>query len=137
MKFYFDSSALTKRYIREEGSDQIDNFFQETDSVVVNSICFPEIISALTRLRRENKLNGHQYQQCKRAAIEDFASFEVCQLSSEILRTSVTVLENTSVRAADAIHIASAIETKAALFISNDKKQMIAAKQFKLMVNSV
>ena len=137
MKFYFDSSALTKRYIREEGSDQIDNFFQETDSVVVNSICFPEIISALTRLRRENKLNGHQYQQCKKAAIEDFASFEVCQLSAEILRTSVTVLENTSVRAADAIHIASAIETKVALFISNDKKQMIAAKQFKLMVNAV
>ena len=112
-------------------------FFEESDSVVVNGICFPEIISALSRLQRENKLNAHQYQQCKKAVIEDFSMFEVCQLSSGILRTCVTVLENTELRASDAIHVASAIETKVAVFVSSDKKQILAAKKFKLMVNSV
>ena len=47
MKLYFDSSALTKRYIFEKGSEEMDRFFLETDSVAVSSICLPEIISAL------------------------------------------------------------------------------------------
>ena len=137
MKLYLDSSALTKRYISEPGSNAIDHLFLEADSVVVSSICLPEIISALSRLRREKKLNTHQYNQCKRAAIEDFASFEVCQLSPEVLKTTITILEHSELRAADALHVASAIEAKVSRFVSSDTKQIAAAKKFNLTVDSV
>ena len=135
MKFYFDSSALVKRYILEPGSEDIDRLFLEADSVVVSSICLPEIISALSRLRREKKLNAHQYNQCKRAMVEDMAFFEVCQLSPEVLRTTVDILERCELRAADAIHVASAIEAKTSRFVSSDAKQIEAAKKFELTVN--
>ena len=102
---------------------------------MVSSICLPEIISALSRLRREKKLNAHQYNQCKRAVIEDFASFEVCQLSSDVLRTTINILEHCELRAADAIHVASAIEAKTARFISSDARQIAAAKKFNLAVD--
>ncbi len=137
MKFYFDSSALLKRYIAEKGSDLIDGLFLEADSVVVSSICLLEIISALSRLRREKKLNAHQYNQCKRAALEDFAAFEVCQLSSEVLRTTIHILEHSELRAADALHVASAINAKVSRFVSSDAKQIITAKEFNLTVDSV
>lgn len=137
MKLYFDSSALTKRYIREKGSDLVDDLFLEADSVAVSSICLPEIISALSRLRREKKLNTHQYNQCKRAALEDVASFEVCQLSPEVLRTTLTILEHSELRAADALHVASAIEAKASRFVSSDTKQIATAKKFNLTVEPV
>ena len=137
MKLYFDSSALTKRYIFEKGSEEMDRFFLETDSVAVSSICLPEIISAFTRLLRENKISGRQYDQCKRKFIEDFTSFEVCQVSAEVLKRSITILEHTELRAADAVHVASAMEMKVDIFISGDKKQILAAKKFNLMVNSV
>ena len=137
MKLYFDSSALTKRYISEKGSDLIDRFFLEADSVVVSSICLPEIISALSRLRGEKRLNTHQYHQCKRAAIEDVASFEVCQLSPEVLKTTITILEHSELRAADALHVASAIEAKVSRFVSSDAKQIAAAKKFNLTVDLV
>ncbi len=137
MKFYFDSSALLKRYIDEKGSDLVDGLFLEADAVVVSSICLPEIISALSRLRRETKLNAHQYNQCKRAALEDFAAFEVCQLSSEVLRTTIHILEHSELRAADALHVASAINAKVSRFVSSDTKQTLTAKEFNLTVESV
>ena len=137
MKLYFDSSALVKRYIREKGSDLIDHFFLEAESVVVSGICLPEIISALSRVRREKKLNAHQYNQCKRAAVEDFAAFEVCQLSPEVLKTSIAILEGTDSRAMDALHVASAIEAKASRFISSDARQIAAAKKFGLTIEQV
>jgi predicted nucleic acid-binding protein len=121
----------------EKGSDLIDHFFLEADSVVVGSICFPEILSALSRLRREKRLNNHQYDQCKKALIADFELFEVCQLSPEVLERSVIVLEHTQLRAMDALHVASAIEAKASRFVSSDIRQAAAAKKFNLTVDLV
>ena len=115
----------------------MDHFFLEADSVVVSSICLPEIISALTRLCREKKLNAHQYNQCKMAAIDDFASFDVCQISSEVLKKTIAVLERSDLRAADALHVASAIEAKASRFVSSDDRQVVAARKLGLNVESV
>lgn len=136
MRAYLDTSALTKRYIREQGSDLIDDLFLELDSVVVNSICLPEIISALSRLRREKSLNANEYNRCKRAAIEDVSLFEVCQLSSEVLRTTIDVLEHSELRAVDALHVACAIESKVSRFVSSDKKQLLTAKKFNLKTHA-
>ncbi len=105
--------------------------------MVVSSICLPEIISALSRLRRETKINTSQYNQCKKAAIEDFASFEVCQLSDEVLKTSIAILEHVDLRAMDALHVASAVEAKVSHFVSGDARQMAAAKKFGLVIDTV
>jgi len=137
LKFYFDSSALTKRYISEKGSDEVDRLFFEADSIVINSIGLPEIISALSGLRREKRLDAALYQKCKRAVIDDFSEFEVCQLSPEVLRTTILVLERSELRAADAMHVASAMSAKVSRFVSSDAKQIVAAKKFNLIVESV
>ena len=137
MGFFFDSSSLAKRYIHEKGSEQVDRLFFEADSIVVSSICLPEIISALARLQREKKLTAAQYRQCKRSALEDFAAFQVCQLSPEVIKTSIHLLENVQLRAMDALHVACAIEAKASLFVSSDDRQVAAAKKFSLAVNPV
>ena len=135
MRIFFDSSSLAKRYIDEKGSDQINPLFLQAESVLVSSICLPEIISAFARLRREKKLNSAQYNRCKRSAIEDFTTFQICQLSLEVIRTCVTLLEHADLRAMDALHIACAIEAKASLFVSSDERQLAAAKKFKLIIN--
>src|SRR3989338_1901926 len=123
MKFFFDSSAIAKRYIKENGSDLVDQLFLEADSIVVSSICLPEIMSALARRLREKKLNIVQYNQCKRSVIEDFSAFEICQLSSEVIRRSIKLLEHAELRTLDALQLACAIETKESVFVSSDKRQ--------------
>ena len=137
MKFFFDSSVIAKRYIKEAGSDLVDQLFLEADSIVVSSICLPELMSALTRRRREKKLNTAQYNQCKRSAIEDFSSFEVCQLSPEVIRRSIILLENAELRTLDALQLACAIEAKEFVFVSSDKRQNVAAEKFSLKIRPV
>ena len=137
MKFFFDSSAIAKRYIKEDGSDLVDQLFLKADSIVVSSICLPEIMSALARRRRERKLNAVQYNQCKRSAIEDFSAFEICQLSSGVIRRSIILLENAELRTLDALQLACAIETKESVFVSSDKRQNAAAEKFSLKINPV
>ena len=137
MKFFFDSSSIAKRYIKEKGSDQVDQFFLEADSIVVSSICLPEIMSALARRLREKKLNAAQYRQCKRSAIEDFSAFEICQLSPEVIRRSIFLLENAELRTLDALQLACVIDTKGSVFVSSDKRQNAAAKKFSLTTNPV
>lgn len=137
MKFFFDSSAIAKRYIKENGSELVDQLFLEADSIVVSSICLPEIMSALARRRREKKLSTAQYNQCKRSAIEDFSTFEVCQLSPDVIRRSIILLENAELRTLDALQLACAIETKESVFVSSDKRQNAAAEQFSLKINPV
>ena len=118
-------------------SDQIDRLVFEADSVVVSSISLPEIISAFARLRREKKLSTAQYNQCKRSVVEDFSTFEVCQLSPEVIRRSILLLENAELRTLDALQLACAIETEGSVFVSSDKRQLAAAKKFSLKVNPV
>ena len=137
MKSFFDSSSLAKRYIKEEGSELVDNLFLEADSIIVSSICLPEIISALARLRRERKLNAVQYNRCKKSAIEDFTVFQICPLTSEVIRTSIDLLERAELRAMDALHVACAIEVKASKFVSSDDRQLAAARKFGLTVDPV
>lgn len=137
MKIFFDSSSLAKRYVKEGGSEEVDTLFLEAEFVVASSICLPEIISALARLRREKKLNALQYNQCKRSAIEDFSSFQICQLSPEVIKRSISLLERTELRAMDALHIACAIEAKVSLFVSSDERQNLAAQKFNLKIKSI
>ena len=137
MKFFFDSSSIAKRYIKEEGSEQVDQLFLKADSIVVSSICLPEVMSALVRRRREKSLNTVQYNQCKRSIIEDFSAFDVCQLSPEVIRRSIMLLENAELRTLDALQLACAIEVKGSVFVSSDKKQNAAAEKFSLATNPV
>ena len=137
MTFYFDSSALLKRYVAEKGSERVDALFLEADSIAVSALGLPEIISTLCRLRREKRLTSAQYAQCKQAVIDDFAAFDIYPLSPEIIRSSMDILEASDLRTADAIHVACAIEAKAARFISSDIRQIHAAKELHLKVEPV
>lgn len=47
---YFDSSALVKRYIEEDGSDKVNALLKEGSFAVVSMLAYPEILAAITRI---------------------------------------------------------------------------------------
>ena len=61
----------------------------------------------------------------------------VVNLTQEILLGTLALLEKSTVRAMDAIHIACAIEWSADLFVSSDEKQLLAAKRAGLKISQV
>ena len=134
---FLDSSAMAKRYIDEPGSDVVQSLCSQATEVGISVICLAEVVSALCRLIRETKLVYSQYILLKEALVSDSENSEICDITSSVISVTTAVLEKTSCRAMDAIHIASAIQWQADLFASADLRQITAAEKFGLHVNQV
>lgn len=129
MRTFFDSSAFAKRYIEERGSRAVDSLCQEATEVALSVLCIPEIISALNRRVREGLLTRREYGEVKQYFSQDIRDAMIVNLVPEVLSACTKILEATPVRAADALHIACALEWKADLFVSADKRQISAARK--------
>lgn len=137
MNIFFDSSTFAKRYVAERNSEKVDNLCAAASQVGISIICIPEVISALTRLKREKKLTSMQFHQGKQALLKDVQDVEICLLTPSIINQSLHIIEGNIVRAMDAIHVACALEWKTELFVSSDQRQLSAAKNAGLMVSEI
>jgi len=131
---FLDSSALAKRYVQEPGSDQVEGILQDASALGLAIICVPEVVSALSRLRRERKLTAAQFQEARRALFEEIADCSVIQITDAVVRRAVDLLVKHPLRAADAMHIAAAAEWRADLFVSADARPCAAARSSGLKV---
>ena len=129
MNVFFDSSALVKRYIEERGSPEVESILRQTSSLGVSIICYPEIISALCRLKRERILSPRKYVSVRTALMEDLADATICTIAPAVIKHSVALLESNTLRAMDSLHIGCALVWGADLFVSADVRQIAAAKR--------
>lgn len=129
MKVFLDSSALAKRYIQEPGSEKVQNVLNRATSLGLSSLCPVEIISAMCRRCRELTLTKDQYLLAKQALVDDARDAEIVNVVPKVVGKAISILEEETLRAIDAIHIGSALEWKASLFVSSDKKQITAASR--------
>ena len=129
MKTFFDSSAFAKRFILENSSGKVDEICQKSSILALSIICVPEIISALNRRLREKKLSPKLYATVKSYFLLEIKDVVLINLTPSVISKSTSLLENNVLRGMDALHIACAIEWGAELFVSSDKRQIIAAKK--------
>jgi uncharacterized protein len=127
MRLAVDSSALAKRYIQEWGSNRLDDILVHASDLGLCILIVPELISGLNRRLREGALNKKEYRKAKTQVLEDVHDATILQLTPGVIALSVSLLENHALRAMDALHIACALEWKADLFVTSDKKQFEAA----------
>ncbi|MBW2367645.1 MAG: type II toxin-antitoxin system VapC family toxin [Deltaproteobacteria bacterium] len=128
MKLLVDSSAFAKRYVQEYGSEEIDVLLQRASELALCIILVPEIISGLNRRLRERILSTNNYRKLKTQLIEDVHDATVIQITPAVISHSVKLLENNVLRAMDSFHVASALEWQTDLFVTADKRQLMAAK---------
>lgn len=130
MRLYLDSSALVKLYIEEPGSDTVLERSREASEIGLGILAYPEVISCFNRLLREARLGEKDYRKLKRELRLDLNGAAILDLTPSIIAVAVRCLELEPVRAADALHVASAREFDAALFLSSDRSQCRAAERF-------
>lgn len=137
MKVFLDTSAFAKRYVAEQKSDKVTKLCQQADSLIVSVVCLPELISTLSRLVREKKLTKAAYRKLKNDAIADMADVDFCQISSNVLVSVLSLLESHPLRAMDALHVACALAVEPDIFVSADRRQLLAAKKVGLKIVDV
>lgn len=128
MKVVFDSSAFAKRYIAETGSQSVDELCQSAGSLGLCVLCIPEIFSAFNRRLRERAISPADYKIVKAHFMADIEDAAIFDLTSAAIALSVSLLEQNTLRAMDALHIACAHEWKADLFVTSDQRQLRAAQ---------
>jgi len=137
MKLLVDSSAFAKRYIQEHGSEDIESLLKHASELALCIILVPEIISGLNRRLREQILTSNDYRKLKNQLLEDVHDATVIQITPSVISHSVKLLENNGLRTMDSFHVACALEWQADLFVTSDKRQLIAAKNAGLLTEFI
>lgn len=137
MKIFLDSSAFAKRFVEEPGSQQVEDICSQATELCLSVICVPEIISALNRRLREKCLTRQEYIQTKQRLAQDVRDVVIINLTSEVIHTSVIILETNPVRTLDALHIACALEWHADWFVSSDHRQITTARSSGLRTKQI
>ena len=129
MKLVLDSSAFAKRYVVEDGSKRVDQLLLDASQLAFCVLLAPEIISGLNRRLRERVLSPNDYRSAKKQLINDVHDAILLQITPAVISRTVKLLENNALRTMDALHVACAMEWRAELFASADRRQVTAARE--------
>jgi len=136
---YFDSSALVKRYLKEDGTEVVKSIITTDKMIATSKLTYPEMLSAFMRKFRAKEMGRKHLQVVIDKFETDWFHLIVIELHDELLRTGKGLLEKYPLRAADTVHLSSALwlelNTKAKLtFVTSDESLIKAARAEKLRV---
>jgi len=133
LKFYFfDTSALVKRYHGETGSDNVDRIFDQKDrAIVISNITITEMISAFKRKENAGEIGFETMELLVSKFFADIlAEFVVLELTDEHIKESIRLVTERNLRTLDALQLGTALEIKGVgcIFVSADKNLCETAK---------
>ncbi len=106
---YFDSSALVKLVVDEDGSELAAALWDGSDAAVSSRLAYPEVRAALAAAARDHRIDA----RALRAAQEDWENFwaatQPVELTPAVERQAGHVATTYALGGADAVHLASAL----------------------------
>ncbi len=105
---FFDTSALVKRYVREPGSDAVGRVVRG-GHVAVARITQVELTATLARVWRETGMEVDVRDAMLDRVDADFRLFDVVEWRGALARSARPLLCRRSLRALDAVQLASAL----------------------------
>ena len=129
---YLDASALAKLYLPEPDSDALDAAIRGRSDLMVSDLAITEIVSAISRRRREGSLPALSVLRLHRRILADIESglYVRSELMPEVHREAERLLlamDNVALRAADALHLALAVLSGASAVVTYDLRLAEAA----------
>lgn len=106
---YFDSSALVKLVVEEDGSDLAADMWDGCDAALSSRLAYPEVRAALAVARRNHDLDEDDLATAEHAWEEYWASTRPVELSPALAHHAGELTRRHGLRGADAVHLASAL----------------------------
>lgn len=135
---YLDSSYLVRLYIRQPGSDAVENWISGQGEWVCSLHGRLEVVSALKRQQREGHTDARGLRSALRQldADEESTLLRWFPLSTELVRDAcerfASLAPSVFLRAADALHLACAADAGLKKIYSHDRHLLAAAPHFGL-----
>lgn len=106
---YLDSSALVKRYVREDGSQALAERLAKEDLVATSRVAQAEVAAAIARRCRERSLSVKERDRLITALESDLLSMLVVEVTAQVLRPVGRLVRAHPLRGFDAVHVACAL----------------------------
>lgn len=115
--YFFDTSALVKRYVQEEGTTWVRAITDSTaqNIIYISEITGVEVMAAITKRMRTTIKDGGISESAGNLAIKDFRDdfavhYMVIELTSDVISKAMDLTESYPLRAYDAMQLAVALE---------------------------
>ena len=133
---YLDASALVKLFVPEPESDALNQSLAGLTDVIVSDLAMTEMTSALGRRMREQRLTREVAKHLYREASKLRALSHHAELTPPIHRRAERLMLSLTIplRALDALHLATALDTEAATVVTFDPRLRDAASSQGLFV---
>jgi uncharacterized protein len=111
---YFDSSALVKLVVEEDGSDLAAILWDGCDAALSSRLAYPQVRAALAAAGRAHRLDPAEQSRAE-VMWEDFwAATRAVELTETITAHAGQLASRHALRGADAVHLASLLAVGAA-----------------------
>lgn len=136
---YCDASALVKLYVPEAESEELNRTLEGRRDLLVSDLSITEIVSSLSRRRREGALEPAIVSRLYHAIlghVEDgvYRKVELISTTHREAERLLLSVEAVPLRASDALHLALAVAGDAASLLTFDRRLSDAAKAIGLGV---
>jgi predicted nucleic acid-binding protein len=114
--YYFDSSALVKRYVNETGSSWVCGLFDPAleHEAFIAAITPVEIVAAITRRARGEAMTPIDAVTARTQFRTDLrTSYQVVELTDVVLSQAMSLAEAEALRGYDAVQLAAALAVNA------------------------
>jgi len=136
MKVYLDTSAIVKRYLEEQGSDVVDEFFEraygEEVVLVASQWNIGETAVVFDKYEQRNIISDayeiFKIFQNELYLLTRMGFFKIIPASADIIAESIPIIFKHHIYIADALQITTCKKEKCNLFLTFDEKLKSIAK---------
>jgi uncharacterized protein len=107
--FYWDSSALIKRYIEEDGSNFVRSLSEGRPNFTA-ALSHAEILATFYRLRRDGRASQFELEKLLGFFFDDWKNLLIVSYGAQVQRTAEKSIERSPLKGADLVHLASALK---------------------------
>jgi len=133
--YFFDSSALVKRYQMEDGSERVNSLLDKEQYLLISSVGIVEVCSVLNRLRNQKKMDQETMEFARKQFLYDVRTrFFVVGLEGYRIAIANNMVFSHNLTSFDAIQLASCVHIPGVpvdktVFVSADRDLCDAAKE--------
>lgn len=133
--FYFDASALVKRYTQEIGSDKVNFLFNNVplNRMMCLILGVIELFWICVRKRNDGRLTNPDFSQAgvnfNYEVIDDQSDFKTLSAPDSLVWDAMDLIENHSLNSVDAIVLRSALDMATELRSTGDTLVLVASDQ--------
>lgn len=142
--YFFDASALVKRYLREAGTEWIRHLIaREQLRIFISTLSGAEVMAEIARKARTGEVDAAERDRAVRAFRHEFASsYALVSAEPRVIYKAMELLVTYPLRAYDAVQLASALalppppDGRKLTFVSADEGLLAVTKKLGFFVEN-